>query len=51
LRFWRRQTPPVAVTPHVEPMMCDCGENHPDRPDGLSGCGAYWKLALTQVAP
>jgi hypothetical protein len=51
LRFWRRASPPVAAAPHVEPMMCDCGEDHPDRPDGLAGCGAYWTLTITEAAP
>ncbi|MEV4693556.1 hypothetical protein AB0K27_20935 [Micromonospora echinospora] len=47
IRFWRRQSPPAAAKSHVEPMMCDCSEDHPDRPDGRSGCGAYWTLTIS----
>ena len=32
--------------PLVEPMACTCDEDHPDRPDGLQGCGAYWTLLV-----
>ena len=30
----------------AEPMACTCEEEHPDRPDGLHGCGAYWTLLV-----
>ncbi|MET7871183.1 hypothetical protein [Streptomyces cyaneofuscatus] len=32
---------------HVEPMACTCADEHPNRPEGRVGCGAYWKLLLT----
>lgn len=32
--------------PLVEPMACTCDEEHPDRPDGLQGCGAYWTMLV-----
>jgi hypothetical protein len=47
VRFWRRPTGPAGVASHVEPMMCDCAEDHPNRPDGFSGCGAYWNLTIS----
>jgi hypothetical protein len=31
----------------VEPVSCTCEEQHPNRPDARSGCGAYWTFALT----
>lgn len=46
IRLSRRSSQP-AVESHVEPMMCDCGEDHADRPEGLSGCGAYWILTIS----
>ncbi|MFH8926421.1 hypothetical protein ACH4D4_05145 [Streptomyces pristinaespiralis] len=27
-------------------VLCDCREDHPGRPDGRSGCGAYWNFLL-----
>jgi hypothetical protein len=32
----------------VEPMACTCEHEHPNRPEGLTGCGAYWNLTLTE---
>lgn len=31
----------------VEPMICTCENEHPERPAGAEGCGAYWSLHLT----
>lgn len=31
----------------VEPMICTCEGEHPGRPAGAEGCGAYWSLRLT----
>jgi CHAT domain len=42
----RRKTPSTAETGHVEPMMCTCQDGHPGRPEGYSGCGAYWTLTI-----
>jgi hypothetical protein len=30
-----------------EPMTCTCAEEHPGRPEGLQGCGAYWVLNIS----
>ncbi|GHB91560.1 hypothetical protein GCM10010306_103410 [Streptomyces umbrinus] len=40
---------PAAPQPggHVEPMACTCVDDHPGRPEGRVGCGAYWTLLLT----
>jgi hypothetical protein len=35
----------------VEPMLCTCEDEHPNRPTGRKGCGAYWKLILTRPEP
>ncbi|WP_284744157.1 hypothetical protein [Amycolatopsis sp. RTGN1] len=32
----------------VEPMMCTCNDEHPNRPEGAYGCGAYWTLDLSE---
>ncbi len=31
-------------------FMCTCPLEHPDRPQGYSGCGAYWKLTIEAAA-
>lgn len=31
----------------LEPMICICDEQHPGRPTGRAGCGAYWLLRIT----
>jgi len=28
-------------------MICACEQEHPGRPDGYLGCGAYWDVAVT----
>jgi len=30
----------------IEPMMCTCEDEHPNRPRGRKGCGAYWTLRV-----
>ena len=30
--------------------MCTCEDDHPNRPEGLSGCGAYWTLTISPPA-
>lgn len=35
---------------HVEPIMCACDDDHPRRPEGRVGCGAYWTF-LVQAGP
>lgn len=32
--------------PDPEPIICNCSEDHPNRPPGRVGCGAYWKFVL-----
>jgi hypothetical protein len=44
------QAPKSGEAGHKEPMMCTCEDNHPNRPEGRSGCGAYWTLAITPPA-
>lgn len=34
-----------------EPMICTCDGLHPNRPDGLYGCGAYWTLIISEQRP
>lgn len=33
-------------TDHIEPIVCTCEHDHPDRPDGRFGCGAYWTIVI-----
>lgn len=48
---WLRATAPKAAeASHDEPMICTCEDEHPDRPDGRSGCGAYWILTIWSSA-
>ncbi|WBO62825.1 hypothetical protein [Streptomyces camelliae] len=30
---------------HV-PVLCSCAADHPGRPPGETGCGAYWNVVL-----
>lgn len=50
LGIGRRPTTP-ATGDAVEPMICTCIGEHPHRPEGLEGCGAYWTLQLTMGSP
>jgi hypothetical protein len=43
--FGRRRPIPPSGT-HVEPMICTCEDEHPNRPEGRTGCGAYWTLLI-----
>ncbi|MFF3504007.1 hypothetical protein [Streptomyces sp. NPDC003247] len=47
----RRQGAPdgAAAEPRVELMMCTCDEDHPDRPEGRYGCGAYWSVRVPEA--
>lgn len=33
------------------PMMCTCDGEHPGRPSGEDGCGAYWNITLEISGP
>lgn len=33
----------------VEHHMCECPLEHPGRPDGIPGCGAYWNIEVEQT--
>lgn len=46
----RARMPKPAEAGHKEPMMCTCEDDHPNRPDGLTGCGAYWTLTISPPA-
>lgn len=48
LRWFRpgtKESMPVKTT--EEPMLCTCGADHPNRPEGYVGCGAYWNLEVS----
>jgi hypothetical protein len=47
LRLFRRSGPP-APAERIEPVICTCAHEHPGRPEGGVGCGAYWLLRLTE---
>ncbi|MEV4758493.1 hypothetical protein AB0J86_25775 [Micromonospora sp. NPDC049559] len=40
-----------APSERLEPLICTCEEEHPGRPAGRAGCGAYWLLRITVDAP
>jgi hypothetical protein len=45
---WFRPRPaPAATEAEPVPIICECGLDHPGRPEGEDGCGAYWSLILT----
>ena len=48
--FHRRWTTSPADD-HVEPMICLCEDEHPGRPEGRTGCGAYWTLLVPRARP
>ena len=35
-----------ALDPGYRTVLCECEAEHPPRPDGRRGCGAYWTLRL-----
>lgn len=43
---WRSRSAPATDGRRVEPMICTCEHDHPNRPADRKGCGAYWNLAL-----
>lgn len=48
---WLRvPAPKVSQAGYEEPMMCTCQDEHPNRPEGRSGCGAYWLLTISSPA-
>ncbi|WP_406078902.1 hypothetical protein [Micromonospora sp. NBC_00858] len=44
--LYRRDTPAAAQDPGYRTVLCECETDHPARPAGLRGCGAYWTLRL-----
>jgi len=46
----RAQAPRPSEDSYTEPMLCTCQDDHPDRPAGRSGCGAYWSLTISPAA-
>lgn len=45
-----RRGVPVPPVSAGEPMICTCELDHPQRPPGNVGCGAYWNLVLVAEA-
>jgi len=43
----RNRTLRATEPSRVEPMMCTCEDEHPQRPEGASGCGAFWTLTIS----
>ena len=37
-----------AESDYVEPLYCMCDGDHPRRPTGRIGCGAYWTLLIAE---
>ncbi|WP_121676634.1 hypothetical protein [Micromonospora sp. BL4] len=45
--LYRREAAPAAEPdPGYRTVLCECEADHPSRPAGLRGCGAYWTLRL-----
>jgi hypothetical protein len=42
----KRRSEAAESAPVIEPMLCTCDEAHTGRPEGRTGCGAYWNFAL-----
>lgn len=56
IRFWRRSAGASGSSGaerqcREEPMMCTCEDQHPNRPEGQVGCGAYWTLTISVPIP
>jgi hypothetical protein len=47
VRRLRRTQPRPPPATRVAPVICTCVDDHPGRPEGKVGCGAYWLLSLT----
>jgi hypothetical protein len=49
VKRWRLRS--AAATPEegprVEKMLCTCEADHPNRPAGYRGCGAFWDLEIS----
>ncbi|NES39786.1 hypothetical protein G3554_27240 [Micromonospora sp. PPF5-17] len=48
--LFRREPPPVDPDPGYRTVLCECAAEHPRRPAGMVGCGAYWTLHLEDGA-
>ncbi|WP_139218006.1 hypothetical protein [Micromonospora phaseoli] len=44
--IYRRDAPETSSDPGYRTLLCSCAADHPARPDGLTGCGAYWTLSM-----
>ncbi len=50
LRSWLRPDRAAAPDAEIEqPVMCTCQDEHPGRPDGRIGCGAYWMMIIASA--
>jgi hypothetical protein len=48
--LWRRPDDQPAPDSRLEPVICTCDDDHPGRPEGKVGCGAYWMFCLETAA-
>ncbi|MBX7264627.1 hypothetical protein KIF24_00165 [Micromonospora sp. Llam7] len=44
--YRREEEAPTTADSGYRTVLCGCAADHPARPDGLTGCGAYWTLLL-----
>ncbi|MFI2644448.1 hypothetical protein [Streptomyces sp. NPDC018610] len=49
-RLPRRRHAPPASQALLEPVICTCDDDHPGRPEGDVGCGAFWIFRLEPAA-
>ncbi len=48
--LFRRHDSNPGETETGEPVLCTCdAHNHPGRPEGRKGCGAYWNFVVRTV--
>ncbi|MEU6367274.1 hypothetical protein ABZ876_16440 [Streptomyces sp. NPDC046931] len=43
------RSPRRAPSPAQVPVICTCTADHPGRPPGEEGCGAYWNIILERA--
>ena len=48
--IYRREPAPASVDPGYRTLVCECTADHPRRPAGMVGCGAYWTLVVEEAA-
>ncbi|MFF5057233.1 hypothetical protein ACFY1S_29005 [Micromonospora sp. NPDC000663] len=48
--LYRRNAPATVPDADYRAVLCECEADHPARPAGSRGCGAYWTVRLEAEA-